>query len=131
MEKVNYKFEQLQNSSARLEEALSLDFPTPSTKVDSVIQRFEFTTELFWKFLKALLEYKGVTVNAAPIDVIRAAKAAGILSADEQWIAIICDHGITSHIYDEARAMTIYENIKNTYAAMFKQFIEDYANHSN
>ena len=127
MEKVEYKFKQLQNAFTRLEEALSLEFPTPSTKVDSVIQRFEFTTELFWKFLKALLEYKGVTVNAAPIDVIRAAKVAGVLPADDQWIALVRDRNITSHTYDDAQAMAIYERVKNIYTAMFKKFIGDYA----
>ena len=130
MEKVNYKFEQLQNAFARLEEALSLDFPTPATKADSVIQRFEFTSELFWKFLKTLLEFKGVIVIAAPVDVIRAAKAAGVLTSDDQWIALIRDRNITSHTYDDAQAMAIYDRIKNNYAIMFKQFIEEYAESS-
>jgi len=78
MEKVEYKFEQLRNAYVKLEEALALEFPTPSTKADAVIQRFEFTAELFWKFLKSLLEFKGAIVDAAPVDVIRAAKEAGI-----------------------------------------------------
>jgi len=126
MEKVNYKYEQLQNAYGRLAEALSLDFPTPATKADSVIQRFEFTTELFWKFLKALLDFKGVIVNASPVDVIRAAKAAGLLAADDKWITLVHDRNITSHTYDDAQAMAIYEKIKDLYANMFKQFIESY-----
>jgi nucleotidyltransferase substrate binding protein (TIGR01987 family) len=131
MDKVNYKFEQLRNAFGKLEEALSLDFPTPETKADSVIQRFEFTTELFWKFLKALLEHKGVIANATPVDVIRAAKTAGILAADDQWIALIRDRNITGHTYDEAQAIAIYDRVKNTYVAMFKQFIESYAKSNN
>ena len=106
---------------------MALEFPTPETKADSVIQRFEFTTELFWKFLKALLDFKGVTVNASPVDVLRAAKLAGLLAADDQWIALVHDRNLTSHTYDEAQAMAIYEKIGSTYAGMFKQFIEEYA----
>ena len=126
MEKVDYKFQQLRHATERLEEALSLEFPTPETKADSVIQRFEFTTELFWKFLKALLEYKGIQVNAAPIDVIMAAKTAGMLTADDRWIAAVRDRNMTSHTYDDEKAMEIYGRIRDVYVSMFKQFVEKY-----
>ncbi len=126
MEKINYKFSQLQQASRRLDEALALDFPTPDTKADSVIQRFEFTAELFWKFLKAVLDFKGVEVNAAPIDVVRAAKAVGFIAADETWIDLIRDRNLTSHTYDEAQAQEIYQRIRDRYAGMFREFIEQY-----
>ena len=128
MEKIDYKFGQLKSAALRLQEALALDFPTAETKSDAVIQRFEFTTELFWKFLKVLLEDKGVVVNAAPIDVIRAAKTASVLAADEQWIALVRDRNISSHTYDEAQAKVIYERVRDTYAEMFQQFIDGYEN---
>jgi len=135
MEKVDYKFRQLQSAYERLEEVASIKFPASeigadSIVIDSAIQRFEFTTELFWKFLKTLLEYKGIAVNATPVDVIRAAKTAGILTADDQWIALIRDRNITSHVYDDAQATVIYNKVKDTYVSMFKQFIEDYAGSS-
>jgi nucleotidyltransferase substrate binding protein (TIGR01987 family) len=126
MDKVNYKFEQLQNASTRLDEALSLEFPTPETKTDAVIQRFEFTTELFWKFLKALLEFHKVEASQFPIEVIRTAKEKGILPADDRWALLIRDRNLTSHTYDDAKASEIYNNIKNEYAAMFRNFINDY-----
>jgi len=125
-EKVKYKFEQLHKVSARLNEALLLEFPSPETKADCCIQRFEFTTELFWRFLKVLLEFKGISVNASPVDVIREAKAAGILDADERWIALVRDRTLTSHTYDDAQAKVIYDRIRDTYANMFKVFIEHY-----
>jgi len=126
MEKVNYKFEQFRKASDRLNEALVLEFPTPETKSDSVIQRFEFTTELFWKFLKELLEFRGHGVIPSPMEVIRTAKSANILKADDRWAELIQDRNITSHTYDDVQAMSIYVKIRDIYASMFKQFIGDY-----
>ncbi len=126
MEKLNYKFDQLKSASTRLDEALVFETSDQSIKADSVIQRFEFTTELFWKFLKALLEFKGQEVSSTPVDVVRAAKSSGILEADDEWIKLIRDRNLTSHIYDEAQAAAIYARIEGTYAAMFKEFVEAY-----
>jgi nucleotidyltransferase substrate binding protein (TIGR01987 family) len=129
MEKVNYKFEQLRNASARLDEALARWHEEPGDLVvqDSVIQRFEFTTELFWKFLKILLESKGHEVVASPLEVIRVAKTAGILEASDKWAELIHDRNLTSHTYDDEQATEIFNKIKDEYAAMFRDFIENYA----
>jgi nucleotidyltransferase substrate binding protein (TIGR01987 family) len=127
MEKVNYKFEQLEKASARLDEALLLEFPTPETKADSVIRRFEFTTELFWKFLKALLDFQGHEVVASPREVIRTAKSAGVIQSDDVWIELIEDRNMTSHTYDDKKAVEIYDRIRDKYAKMFREFIENYA----
>ncbi|MCL2002253.1 nucleotidyltransferase substrate binding protein [Candidatus Saccharibacteria bacterium] len=124
MEKVNYKFEQLRSASARLDEALLM--PDSAIKVDAVIQRFEFTTELFWKFLKELLESNKVEAGHFPLDVIRAAKERAILAADEKWADLIRDRNLTSHTYNEEKAQEIYSNIKDKHAAMFREFINDY-----
>ena len=127
MEKVNYKFEQLQKASARLDEALAMELPNPLIKSDAVIQRFEFTTELFWKFLKELLKFHRVDFTSTPRDVIRTAKSSGFLSEDDRWVSLIEDRNITSHTYNDEQAMIIYNKIKDEYSGMFREFIEDYA----
>ena len=125
MEKVRYKFEQLQNAAARLDEALAL--PDSPIKTDAVIQRFEFTTELFWKFLKILLEYDRVNFTPSPRETIRAAKTSGYLPSDDLWMQLIDDRNIASHTYNDTKAQEVYNNIKNNYTAMFREFINDYA----
>ncbi|MBX6423899.1 nucleotidyltransferase substrate binding protein [Thermosulfurimonas sp. F29] len=54
--------ERLKEAASRLEEAL------PRVKDDldrdGVIQRFEFTFELFWKTLKFILEYQGISCTS-------------------------------------------------------------------
>jgi nucleotidyltransferase substrate binding protein (TIGR01987 family) len=129
MEKVNYKFEQLENASARLVEALKRWDSEPGDLVvqDSAIQRFEFTTELFWKFLKELLDFQGHAVTASPRDVIRVAKSAGVLPSDDRWIKLIEDRNLTSHTYNDEQASEIFNRIKEEYAEMFREFIKNYA----
>ncbi len=126
MDKIDYKYEQFIKALGRLEEAVGLDFPTIETKHDSAIQRFEFTVELFWKSLKELLNDRGVVVNSAPIDVIRAAKAAGYLADDDVYVKMIRDRNLTSHVNDDAMAAKIYDNVKGIYIGALRRFVEGY-----
>ncbi|MDR2524270.1 MAG: nucleotidyltransferase substrate binding protein [Candidatus Nomurabacteria bacterium] len=124
MNKVEYKRQQLTRALGRLDEAIALEFPSPETKADSVIQRFEFSVELFWKYLRELLLEKGLEVNASPIDVMRVAKTAGYIKGGDEWIEMIRDRNLTSHIYDDAKAMEIYERIVAKYAPMMTKYVK-------
>ena len=71
---------------------------------ESMIQRFEFCTELFWKYIKLYLEHAEVPSEyIAPVPVIRRAYSTGILSEQEAERALdmIKDRNKTSHIYKE------------------------------
>jgi nucleotidyltransferase substrate binding protein (TIGR01987 family) len=71
---------------------------------ESMIQRFEFSTELFWKYLKIYVERIAEPIEYnAPAPVIREAFTAGILNEDEAENALemIKDRNRTSHIYKE------------------------------
>lgn len=74
----------------------------PKTTIvrDSVIQRFEFTFELFWKVLKKILLYEGV------------------------WISMMLARNKTSHMYNEKEADSIYTQIQSYYPEMNLVFLE-------
>ena len=59
-ERLKNKFKNLTNALNRLKEVLENKDTEFTIKRDSTIQRFEFTIELFWKFLKTYMEEMGV-----------------------------------------------------------------------
>jgi len=72
---------------------------------DSIIQRFEYCTDLFWKVLKIHLEeIEKVTLSTySPVGVIRAAVEARIITEDQGQgcLEMIKSRNLTSHIYHE------------------------------
>lgn len=68
---------------------------------DSLIQRFEYSIDLFWKYIKKYLEYAHL-LNAlkVPSDVIREAFSVRLISEEEaeNILAMIKSRNMTSHI---------------------------------
>ncbi|GAB6072747.1 hypothetical protein JCM14244_11240 [Venenivibrio stagnispumantis] len=104
-----YKFEK---ALERLKEAVEI--AEDELDKDGVIQRFEFTIELLWKTLKAILEYKGIECYS-PRNCIKEAFKANIINDDEIMLDMIEDRNLSSHIYDENVSNEIFERIKNIY----------------
>jgi len=82
---------------------------------DATIQRFEYTFEAFWKFLRDYLsEYEGIRSNS-PKSCFREALSAGLIS-EEQTVACLemtDDRNLTSHTYIEELAEQIYRKIES------------------
>ena len=87
---------------------------------DGVIQRFEFTFELFWKTLKIILQYKGIEARS-PRSAIKEAFRAGLIDDDEIFLDMLEDRNLTSHIYDETTAEEIFQRIKQIYTPSFEK----------
>lgn len=71
---------------------------------DSVIQRFEYSIDNFWKFLKLYLEIKyGGEIAKSPKAVLQQASDMLILTPEEVKIfaKMITDRNLTSHTYNE------------------------------
>ena len=137
MDKLNQKHQKLVQALATLEKALN--FFTLFTKEgkshnphmnyeeeyrlhrDSVTQRFEYSTDLFWKYLKKYLEtvhiMSGIKI---PGEVVRECHSVEILNADEteQILKMIKDRNLTSHIYIEEIAEELSSRIPGYYRVM-------------
>ncbi len=90
---------------------------------DGVLQRFEFTFELFWKTLKRILEYEGFQCQS-PRTCIKQAFKSEIVVDKESFLDMLVDRNSTSHIYDEHKAKEIFERIKDTYIFDLKSALE-------
>ena len=88
---------------------------------DSMVQRFEYCTDLFWKYLNKYLEANLINPDInAPAPTIRASFAAGILNdrEAEKALEMIKDRNLTSHIYKEEIAETLATKIPQHYELM-------------
>lgn len=79
---------------------------------DSVIQRFEFTIELFWKTLRALLQ---LAPSAGSRDALQEAYRAGWIDDEARWVSLVRERNRTSHNYNEAEAAALADKIERDY----------------
>jgi len=88
---------------------------------DSLVQRFEYSTDLFWKYLKIYLEKVAMltTVNS-PATAIRESCSYGLLSEVEgqQALNMIRSRNLTSHVYLEEVAAKLAKEIPEYYKFM-------------
>lgn len=108
------KVENYKNALTQLEEAVECyqKMPEDSLYRDGLIQRFEFTVELAWKSIKEYLEDQGVVLSiASPRGILKEAFAAGVLDDGDLWNNILTARNLTSHVYDEATAVGIAQQI--------------------
>lgn len=97
---------------------------------DGVIQRFEFTFELFWKTLKILLNYEGVECKT-PRNCIKTGFKNNLVVDDEIFLDMLKDRNLSSHVYDKVRSREIFKRIKDRYMDQliradhnFKKYLE-------
>jgi nucleotidyltransferase substrate binding protein (TIGR01987 family) len=91
-----------EHALAALEAALSEDTGDRRSR-DSVILNFLLAYETAWKALKPTLADEGIDA-AYPKEVFRQAFRAGLLGAEEPWLAMIEDRNLIAHTYNERTA---------------------------
>ncbi len=90
---------------------------------DSIIQRFEFCSELSWKLMKKYLDENLTIEQYSPRGVVKEAYKQKLIDDGEVWLDILEDRNLTSHTYDENTANRIKDNIINNYVDIFEKFI--------
>lgn len=108
----------------RLQEAAKADPAVNDVVVDGTIQRFEFTFELAWKMLKAVLEHQGIPVQS-PRSAIKEAFKAGLIEDGDGWIDMLEDRNRTTHLYDEEQCLQVYAKIKERYIGLMENLNRD------
>ena len=102
--------DQFERALKRLGEAMKA--PKNEFVRDSAIQRFEFTFETVWKFLKSQVEEldPGVKIRH-PGECFREAFKKGLIDNDPRWIQSIDERNKTSHTYNEDKAEEVYGDL--------------------
>ncbi len=76
-----------------------------------VIQHFEFTYELCWKFIQRWIRLNNSPEDAEPRtrkELFRLAAKVGLIQNPGQWFLFTEARNLTSHTYNEAKADQVY-----------------------
>ena len=93
---------------------------------DAMVQRFEYTTEAFWKYLKHYLQTEHNLLANSPREVMRMGLQAKLYDEEtsKELLQMLDDRNLTSHAYIEELATSIATRIPN-YAHRIKCVLEN------
>lgn len=134
MNKFKHKLEQLTQAQGQLQKAVVYynaehDEDKREFLRDSIIQRFEFTTEFAWKTIREYELLEGIRLDT-PREVLKRAFKIGVITDEAGWLLLLQDRNNTSHVYDENIAIEICSRVEGTYLPLFDELaqrLESYA----
>ena len=87
---------------------------------DATIQRFEYTFEALWKFLKEYLKEREGIVSNSPKSCFREIFSLGFITEEEtvKFLEMTDRRNDTSHTYKEEVAQIIYSKIPEYFSEM-------------
>ena len=123
MERLNLKYEQLQQAYKQLKIIIKLflekkDNAVPKEELiiyqDSLIQRFEICFDLTWKYIKTYLEDIHGIVSRSPKFVLQESFKQNLFNEKtlKKFLSMVDDRNTTSHVYDEDTAEEIGKRIE-------------------
>ncbi len=112
MERLEIRYEDAKRAIGTLNDILQESFSTIVR--DAAIQRFEYTFESFWKFIKEYLRIKEGIISNSPKSCFREVFTVGMINEDEtiKLLEMTDDRNMTSHTYKEEVAQIIYGKLQ-------------------
>ncbi len=114
------RFQNFEKTLSYLDHALNIQKPDVTQRA-GIVQFFELSYELAWKVLKDYLEDQGFTDIATPRAVIKKSYEIGLISNGHQWLQLLDDRNLTSHTYDESKALEVDRLIRQYYHPLFRE----------
>ncbi|MFW6159759.1 MAG: HI0074 family nucleotidyltransferase substrate-binding subunit [Acidobacteriota bacterium] len=113
MERLKLKYNDAKRALGTLEEIIKEPFSVIIR--DATIQRFEYTFEALWKFLREYLKEKEGIISNSPKGCFREIFSLGFLTEDEtvRCLEMTDRRNDTSHTYKEEVAQMIYSRVKD------------------
>lgn len=118
MERLMLKYKDALKALDTLEEILKPPFSIIVR--DATIQRFEYTFEALWKFLKEYLKEREGIVSNSPKSCFREIFSLGFITEEEtvKCLEMTDRRNDTSHTYKEEVAQIIYSKIPEYFSEM-------------
>ena len=127
---IQLKKEQTERALASLQELVPQYLENKENIIlrDAMIQRFEYSTEAFWKYLKAFLSIEHNLPANSPRDVIRTGLAAKLYGEEisKELLQMLDDRNLTSHTYVEELAESIARRIPD-YSKNMKEVMTQFS----
>ena len=132
MEKLKLRSETAIKALKTLEEIV--EEPYSTIVRDASIKRFEYSFDIFWKFIKDYLRVQEGIECASPKSCFREAFKVGILSEEEtvKVLEMTDDRNLSTHTYDEEAIEEIYQQVRDYWKLMdniCERIIESSINH--
>jgi len=120
------KFENFVSALDNLADIYNYSEPYGNVELSGMVALFEICFEQSWKTMKELLDRDGYREGktGSPKLIIRTAYAAGMIPDEELWLRALEDRNHVAHAYNEAIALSIVQNTKDNYYAMFRTLRE-------
>ena len=113
---ISLKLDTLEKAIIQLEKGIERKEQEPTDELlrDGVIQRFEYTMDLAWKFIQRYLRID-LQVEESAIrskkDLFRESARLGVIDDAERWIAHYEARNYTSHTYNRQTANNVYAQV--------------------
>jgi nucleotidyltransferase substrate binding protein (TIGR01987 family) len=128
---IQLKKEQTERALASLQELVPQFLENKENIIlrDAMIQRFEYSTEAFWKYLKAYLSIEHNLSANSPREVIRTGLKTKLYSEEisKELLQILDDRNLTSHTYVEKLAESIAGRIPS-YSTVMQNVMNQLSN---
>lgn len=123
MERLKLRYEDALKAIETLKEIIQEPFSVIVR--DATIQRFEYTFEALWKFIKDYLKEKEGIVCNSPKSCFKEAFSVGLLNEDEtvRFLEMVDDRNMTSHTYKEEVAQILYAKMQG-YCSLMEELLE-------
>jgi nucleotidyltransferase substrate binding protein (TIGR01987 family) len=127
MERLELKFNDAEKALKTLRAVLQEPFSVIVR--DAAIQRFEYTFEALWKFLKEYLREKEGIIAHSPKSCFREIFAAGRMAEEETvlFLEMTDKRNATAHTYKEEVAEAIFDSLKD-YSELMSKLLTEFGN---
>ena len=118
MEKLKLRAESATKALKTLKEIV--EEPYSTIVRDAAIKRFEYSFDIFWKFIKDYLRVQEGIECSSPKSCFREAFKVGILSEEEtvEVLEMTDDRNLSTHTYDEKAVEEIYQQVGDYWKLM-------------
>lgn len=116
------ELKQFKNALERFRLAMRQDVSQNDLLLDGTIQRFEFCYDLCWKTLRSFLLHEGIDAKTPRSVFQESFKLGWLKGGDELWTRMIDDRNMTSHTYDQQKALEVYGNL-GSYLSAFETLV--------
>lgn len=123
-ERIEQSYDMLEKACVKLTEYVENDDGSEQHML-AIIHSFEYTFELWWKYLQRYMEDKVTLEQYGPNATIKNAFTYHIIENGQVWMDMLKDRNLTTHTYNINIAMEIKERVKTIYVFEFNKFLKE------
>lgn len=118
-------YETFKKAHSKLKEFIETDNGSEKDR-GAIINAFQYTFELWWKTMQKYMQEQELLEELGPAATIRTAFHYQFIDDGDSYMTMLKDRNLITHTYKENVASDIYVNIKDRYASLLEEFIQEY-----